>query len=94
MKKIVCLGTSHTYGGAEEKDYTFDEGWPGQLSSYLQTNNVDNYIFNGGESSAPFALASAAACASGQNKTLPSSSSKEEPFIGFGYFKKFEDANR
>ena len=51
MKKIVCLGTSHTYGGAEEKDYTFYEGWPGQLSKYLEINGIENYIYNGGESS-------------------------------------------
>ena len=51
MNKIVCLGTSHTFGGAEGVPYSFDQGWPGQLSSYLQKNNVDNYIFNGGESS-------------------------------------------
>jgi len=51
MKKIVCLGTSHTYGGAEEKDYTFYEGWPGQLSKHLETNGIENYVYNGGESS-------------------------------------------
>ena len=51
MKKIVCLGTSHTYGGANERNYTFDEGWPGQLSSYLDKQGIDNYVYNGGESS-------------------------------------------
>ena len=51
MKKIVCLGTSHTYGGAEAKDYTFYEGWPGQLSKHLETNGIENYVYNGGESS-------------------------------------------
>ena len=51
MKKIVCLGTSHTYGGANERNYTFEEGWPGQLSKYLKDNGVDNYVYNGGESS-------------------------------------------
>ena len=51
MKKIVCLGTSHTYGGANERNYTFDEAWPGQLSKYLKNNGVDNYVYNGGESS-------------------------------------------
>ena len=51
MKKIVCLGTSHTYGGAEAKDYTFYEGWPGQLSKYLETSGIENYVYNGGESS-------------------------------------------
>ena len=51
MKKIVCLGTSHTFGGAEGVPYSFDETWPGQLSSFLQNNNIDNYVYNGGESS-------------------------------------------
>lgn len=51
MKKIVCLGTSHTYGGAEEYDYTFYEGWPGQLSKYLEEQGIENYTYNGGESS-------------------------------------------
>ncbi len=51
MKKIVCLGTSHTYGGAEGYSYTFEEGWPGQLSAYLEKNNIENYVYNGGESS-------------------------------------------
>ena len=51
MKKIVCLGTSHTFGGAEGVPYSFDETWPGQLSSFLQNNSIDNYVYNGGESS-------------------------------------------
>ena len=51
MKKIVCLGTSHTYGSADERNYTFEEGWPGQLSTYLNNNGIDNYVYNGGEAS-------------------------------------------
>jgi len=51
MKKIVCLGTSHTYGGANERNYTFEEGWPGQLSAYLDKQGIENYVYNGGESS-------------------------------------------
>ena len=54
MKKIVCLGTSHTYGSADERNYTFEEGWPGQLSTYLKNNGIDNYVYNGGEASSFF----------------------------------------
>jgi len=51
MQKIVCLGTSHTYGGANGDAYSFDQGWPGQLSRYLNNLDVENYVYNGGESS-------------------------------------------
>lgn len=51
MKKIVCLGTSHTYGGMEQYAYKFYEGWPGHLSRYLTQNNIENYVYNGGERS-------------------------------------------
>ena len=55
MKKVVCLGTSHTYGGKEGYAYTFNEGWPGHLSNYPTSSGVDNYVYNGGERSfSPF----------------------------------------
>tara|TARA_B100001027_G_scaffold204228_1_gene166256 strand:- start:646 stop:1620 length:975 start_codon:yes stop_codon:yes gene_type:complete len=51
MHKIVCLGTSHTFGGGNGIPYSFDEGWPGHLSKYLERHNIDNFVYNGGESS-------------------------------------------
>ena len=51
MHKIVCLGTSHTFGGGNGVPYSFNEGWPGQLSTYLERHNIDNFVYNGGESS-------------------------------------------
>ena len=51
MHKIVCLGTSHTFGGGNGIPYAFHDGWPGQLSTYLKNNGIDNYVYNGGESS-------------------------------------------
>lgn len=50
MHNIVCLGTMHTYGGSKTQPFEFYQTWPGHLSKYLDNNNVENYIYNGGES--------------------------------------------
>ena len=49
MKKIVCLGTSHTFGSANGIDYPFEKTWPGAVSTYLDKKGIENYVYNGGE---------------------------------------------
>ena len=46
---MACLGTSHN-GGAEEYDY-FYEGCPDNFPKYLEEQGIENYTYNGGESS-------------------------------------------
>lgn len=50
MHNIVCLGTMHTYGGSKTQPFEFYQTWPGHLSKYLDNSNIENYIYNGGES--------------------------------------------
>jgi len=50
MYKIVCLGTMHTFGGQKTEQYPFEKTWPGILSNFLNQSNIENYIYNGGES--------------------------------------------
>lgn len=50
MHNIVCLGTMHTYGGSKTQPFEFHQTWPGHLSKYLDNCNVENYIYNAGES--------------------------------------------
>ena len=47
--KIVCLGTSHTFGTVNEVDESFFKTIPGSLQSYLKDNGIQTDIYNGGE---------------------------------------------
>ena len=49
MKKIVCLGSSHTVGGWAGGNDEFEKSWPGILHNYLNANGLEADIINGGE---------------------------------------------